>query len=153
MIRDDTGTLRAFYNVCKHRAHELLSGEGKTTRITCPYHAWTYDLTGQLKRAPETENLKNFRLEEICLDSVQVEEFCGFVYVNLDPQASSLAKSSVGLGDEIRHWTPDLEQLTFSKRLSYKIQSNWKNVVDNFLECYHCPTAHKDFCSLVVAAA
>ena len=149
IVRDQAGQLRAFYNVCKHRAHELLQGDGEMTRIMCPYHAWVYDLTGQLRRAPETENLQNFETNDICLDTVQVEEFCGFIYVNLDPDASSLATQSGDLGTEITHWAPDISDLTFGHRLTYDIKSNWKNVVDNFLECYHCPTAHKDFCTLV----
>ncbi|MEM7057919.1 MAG: ring-hydroxylating oxygenase subunit alpha [Pseudomonadota bacterium] len=149
VVRDRDGVLRAFYNVCKHRAHELLKGEGRTTRIMCPYHAWVYDLTGQLRRAPETENLAGFDTKEICLDAVQVEEFCGFIYVNLDPDAAPLAVQSGDLAAEILHWAPDVSQLTFGHRLTYDIRSNWKNVVDNFLECYHCPTAHKDFCTLV----
>lgn len=149
VVRDRAGVLRAFYNVCKHRAHELLSGEGNTTRIMCPYHAWTYGLDGGLVRAPHTENLEGFNPKEICLDAVQVEAFCGFIYVNLDPEATSLAARSGDLETEIKHWAPDIDQLTFGKRLTYDIRSNWKNVVDNFLECYHCPTAHKDFCDLV----
>lgn len=149
VVRGKDGTLRAFYNVCKHRAHELLSGEGQTTRIMCPYHAWVYALDGQLARAPHTENLLDFNPREICLDQVQVEEFCGFVFVNLDPDAASLSSQSGHLETEVRHWAPDVEQLTFGHRLTYDIRSNWKNVVDNFLECYHCPTAHKDFCDLV----
>lgn len=149
VVRDRDGVLRAFWNVCKHRAHELLRGEGQTTRIMCPYHAWTYRLDGQLVRAPETEHLPDFDTAEICLDAVQVEEFCGFVFVNLDPQARPLREVSGNLETEIRHWAPDIEQLTFGHRLTYDIRSNWKNVVDNFLECYHCPTAHKDFCDLV----
>lgn len=149
VVRDKEGKLRAFYNVCKHRAHELLSGEGNTSRIMCPYHAWIYKLDGKLVRAPHTENLENFSTEEICLDAVRVEEFCGFVFVNLDPTAVSLSEQSGNLETEIRHWAPDVDQLTFGHRLTYDIKSNWKNVVDNFLECYHCPTAHKDFCNLV----
>jgi phenylpropionate dioxygenase-like ring-hydroxylating dioxygenase large terminal subunit len=149
VVRDREGVLRAFYNVCKHRAHHLLEGEGQTTRIMCPYHAWTYDLTGRLVRAPHTESLTDFDPKAICLDAVQVEEFCGFVYVNLDPQAAPLAEQSGDLAAEITHWAPDIADLTFGHRLTYDIRSNWKNVVDNFLECYHCPTAHKDFCSLV----
>lgn len=149
VVRGKDGELRAFYNVCKHRAHELLSGEGTTTRIMCPYHAWVYKLDGQLARAPHTENLENFDTGEICLDQVQVEEFCGFVFVNLDPKAKSLSSISGNLETEVRHWAPDVENLTFGHRLTYDIKSNWKNVVDNFLECYHCPTAHKDFCDLV----
>ena len=149
VIRDREGVLRAFYNVCKHRAHELLRGEGETTRIMCPYHAWVYDLTGRLRRAPETENLIDFKIESIRLDEIRVEEFCSFVFVNLDFQAEPLCEQSGDLGTEIRHWAPDLPKLTFAHRLTYDIASNWKNVVDNFLECYHCPTAHKDFCTLV----
>lgn len=149
VVRDRDGILRAFYNVCKHRAHELLSGEGETTRIMCPYHAWVYKLDGQLVRAPETEHLEDFTPRDICLDAVQVEEFAGFVFVNLDPDAEPLSKMSGNLETEIRHWAPDIDKLTFGKRLTYDIKSNWKNVVDNFLECYHCPTAHKDFCDLV----
>jgi choline monooxygenase len=91
----------------------------------------------------------NFNIKDICLDAVQVEEFCGFIYVNLDPQAKSLAGQGGELANEINHWAPDIEKLTFAKRLTYDIKSNWKNVIDNFLECYHCPVAHKDFVSLV----
>ncbi len=149
VVRDKDGVLRAFYNVCKHRAHELLSGDGNTTRIMCPYHAWVYKLDGNLVRAPHTEQLQDFNPKDICLDQVQVEEFCGFVYVNLDPAAQSLAETTGDLATEIKHWAPDIEDLTFAHRLTYDIKSNWKNVVDNFLECYHCPTAHKDFCDLV----
>ncbi len=149
VVRDRDGVLRAFYNVCKHRAHALLTGEGQTTRIMCPYHAWVYRLDGQLVRAPETEGLAEFEPRDICLDQVRVEAFCGFVFVNLDPDAAPLAAQSGNLETEIRHWAPDIDQLTFGHRLTYDIRSNWKNVVDNFLECYHCPTAHKDFCDLV----
>ena len=149
IIRDKQDQLRAFYNVCKHRAMRLYEGEGSTSKIMCPYHAWTYDLSGQLVRAPDTDHLQNFDIRDICLDSVQVEEFCGFIYVNLDSQSGSLAAQSGDLADEINHWAPDVHDLTFAKRLTYDIRSNWKNVIDNFLECYHCHIAHKDFVSLV----
>ena len=149
VIRDQEGVLRAFYNVCKHRAHPVLQGEGVVSRIVCPYHAWRYRLDGQLAGAPHTGALKDFSTSEIRLTPVQVEEFCGFVFVNLDPSAGSLRQASGALETEIRHWAPDVEQLTFAHRLTYDIRSNWKNVVDNFLECYHCPVAHKDFCTLV----
>ena len=149
VVRGADGELRAFYNVCRHRAHELLSGEGRVSRIMCPYHAWTYDLTGRLVRAPHTDGLEGFALNEICLARIQAEEFGGFIYVNLDADARPLAEQTETLGDEVRHWAPDVERLTFAHRLTYDIRSNWKNVVDNFLECYHCPVAHRDFCTLV----
>jgi carnitine monooxygenase subunit len=149
VVRTHNDELKAFYNVCKHRAHELLQDEGTTRSIVCPYHAWTYDLGGGLVAARHTSHLPDFELGEICLDEVQVEEFGGFVYVNLDLTALSLAEQAGDLGQEIAHWVPDIDQLTFAHRLSYTIESNWKNVIDNFLECYHCHVAHKDFVSLV----
>lgn len=148
-IRDQDDELQAFYNVCKHRAHHLLEGEGTTQNIVCPYHAWSYDLTGQLTSARHTKDLVDFDIGSVCLDSVQIEEFGGFIYVNLDPTAAPLAEQSGDLGAEIAHWAPDVAELTHAHRLTYDINSNWKNVVDNFLECYHCHVAHKDFVSLV----
>lgn len=148
-IRDRRGELGAFYNVCKHRAHALVSGAGRAQLITCPYHAWAYGLDGKLRNAPHSEHIKHFDKSDICLTAVRIEEFCGFVFVNLDLDAPPLAAQSEGLGEEIRHWVPDLDRLTFAHRLTFDIKSNWKNVVDNFLECYHCPGAHKAFASLV----
>ncbi|MEL6965129.1 MAG: SRPBCC family protein, partial [Pseudomonadota bacterium] len=98
---------------------------------------------------PGRGGLQDFDRESICLDPIQVDVFCGFVYVNLDGNAPSLVEQSGDLGAEIMDWAPDVERLTFAHRLTYDIKSNWKNVVDNFLECYHCPVAHKDFCTLV----
>ena len=149
VTRNTKGELRAFYNVCKHRGHELLFGEGSTKRITCPYHAWTYDLDGALVVAPRSEHIENFETRDICLDPVQVEVFCHLVFVNLDPDAAPLAAQTGNLGREIMLYAPDLERLTFSTRLTYRIKANWKSVVDNFLECYHCPVAHKGFSSMI----
>ncbi len=149
VTRDAKNELRAFYNVCKHRGHELMQGEGSLSVITCPYHAWTYHLDGKLRSARRSEHLENFNAENICLDSVQVEIFCHLVFINLDASASSLAQQSGNLAEEITNHAPDLGALTYAHSLHYRINANWKSVVDNFLECYHCPVAHKDFCSLV----
>ncbi|MGY1433656.1 aromatic ring-hydroxylating oxygenase subunit alpha [Streptomyces reniochalinae] len=149
VVRDRDGRLRAFYNVCKHRAHELLSGSGTTRTIVCPYHAWTYDLSGSLIGARQSDRMESFDKSAICLDRIQAEEFCGFVYVNLDPAAPPLADQAPDLAEQITERAPDISRLTHAKRLHYDIRSNWKNVVDNFLECYHCHVAHKEFVSLV----
>jgi len=148
-VRGSDGELRCFYNVCKHRAHHLVEGSGTVGNLVCPYHAWSYDLTGQLRSARHTQHLHDFQTGDVCLDQVQVTEFGGFVFVNLDPAAAPLQEQSGGLGAELERWAPDVERLTFAHRLEYTIKSNWKNVVDNFLECYHCHVAHKDFVSLV----
>ncbi|MEV4324649.1 ring-hydroxylating oxygenase subunit alpha [Microbispora rosea] len=149
IVRDRDGSLRAFYNVCKHRAHELLTGSGTTRNIVCPYHAWTYGLDGQLKAARRADKMETFDKNEICLDQVRVEEFGGFVYVNLDPGAAPLAEQAGDLAADIATWAPDVAGLTHAKRLTYDIASNWKSVIDNFLECYHCHIAHKEFVDLV----
>jgi phenylpropionate dioxygenase-like ring-hydroxylating dioxygenase large terminal subunit len=149
VVRDRDGSLRAFYNVCKHRAHELLSGSGTARSIVCPYHAWVYSLDGQLQGARRADRMDTFDKSEICLEQVQVEEFGGFVYVNLDPTSRPLGEQAGDLAAEIERWAPDVAQLTHAKRLTYDVKTNWKNVVDNFLECYHCHIAHKEFVDLV----
>ena len=149
IVRDASGMLHSFSNVCRHRAHHLLKGEGSVRQITCQYHAWTYQLDGRLHLAPHTDDLVDFDPFTICLDALAVEEFGGFIYVNLDPEAAPMAEQAGDLAAEIAHWAPDVERLTFAHRLTYEISSNWKNVIDNFLECYHCLVAHRDFCTLV----
>lgn len=93
--------------------------------------------------------MDDFDKSGICLDQVQVEEFGGFVYVNLDATARPLREQAGDLAAEIDRWAPDVSQLTHAKRLTYDVKTNWKNVVDNFLECYHCHVAHPEFVDLV----
>ncbi len=149
VVRTETDELKAFYNVCKHRAHELLQGEGSTRHITCPYHAWVYKLDGSLYKARRSEHLENFDINKVCLTSVRLETFCHLIFVNLDPEGPSMAAQTGDLEKEITSFAPDIANLTFAHRLTYRVQANWKAVVDNFLECYHCPVAHRDFCSLI----
>ena len=149
IIRDRKGELRAFYNVCKHRGHELLSGFGKTNMIVCPYHAWAYGLDGSLRSARNTDDLPDFQKCDFDLEAVRLEEFCGFVFVNLDPQARPLAEQAGDLEAEIRQYCPRIDELVFAQRDTYRVAANWKVLLDNFLECYHCHPAHKDFVDLV----
>ena len=149
VVRGRDGALRAFYNVCSHRAHELMTGSGTTRNLVCGYHAWTFDLAGDLKAARRADSMAGFDKSEFCLTSVQVEEFGGFVYVNLDATAAPLAQQAGDLAAEIAQWAPDVERLTHVKRLHYDVAANWKNVIDNFLECYHCHIAHPEFVDLV----
>lgn len=134
--------IRAFYNVCSHRAHELLSGTGRTHKIVCPYHAWSYELDGRLRSSKLFTQVEGFDTKEFCLKSVQIEEFLGFVFVNCDPAARPLAEQAAGLDEDVRKYCREPETLKFAGRLTFNIQANWKNVVDNFQECYHCPATH-----------
>ena len=150
VIRNASGTLNAFYNVCQHRGHELLFGAGqKKSAIVCPYHAWTYDFDGALIRARNTERMAGFDRCAFSLKPVRIEVFCGLIFVNLDPDATALYEQAGELEAEIRSFCPDLNAVVFAQRDTYDVASNWKVLVDNFLECYHCDPAHRDFVDLV----
>jgi choline monooxygenase len=149
VIRGKDDKLRAFYNVCQHRAHELVTGSGQAKVLTCPYHAWTYHADGRLRTARGSENLPSFDKDEFCLKPVRVEAMANFVFVNLDPDAPSLKAQSGALESEIRSYCPEIDNLVLARVMTYDIEGNWKNSVDNFLECYHCHVAHSDFCDLV----
>ncbi len=149
VVRDREGQLRAFYNVCQHRGHQLVSGSGHANLIVCPYHAWSYDLDGQLKGARNTDSMEGFKKCDFALKPVQVELFCGLVMINLDPNAAPLTQMAAGLEDEIRQYCPSVDNLVFAQRDTYTVDCNWKVMIDNFLECYHCHTAHRDFVDLV----
>ncbi len=149
VLRDRQGQLRAFYNVCLHRGHELLEGSGNTKTIVCPYHAWCYKLDGDLMSARYSDWMEDFDFADFKLMPVQIEEFCSMVWINLDKDAPSLAEQSGELGNEILSYAPDLAGLKLAHRKTYTLKANWKSVVDNFLECYHCAVAHRDFVTLV----
>jgi phenylpropionate dioxygenase-like ring-hydroxylating dioxygenase large terminal subunit len=148
VVRGQDRVLRAFYNVCPHRAHQLLKGCGKARNaIACPYHAWTFGLDGKLLRARNCENVEAFDASQANLSPVRVEELCGLVYVNLDPGAPSLREAAPGLEEAITARLPNVNRLIRAKahRIPHTTQSNWKAIVDNYLECYHCATAHPGF--------
>ena len=151
VIRDEDGALRGFYNVCRHRAHRLLRGQGRARRIVCPYHAWTYGLRGELLAARKSEQVAGFDRSSICLAPVQVEDFAGLIFVNLEPDAAPLANLVPDLAEDLRERVPDLETLEPAESKGaglLEIRANWKVVVDNYLECYHCSHAHRDFVKL-----
>lgn len=149
VARGRDGELRAFFNVCAHRGHELLEGTGKKNVITCPYHAWAFDWDGRLVNARNSENVTGFNKCDFALKPVRVEVFCGLVMINLDPDAKPFAEEMDGLEAEIRAYLPRVDDLAFAQRDTYDVEANWKTLVDNFLECYHCAPAHRDFVDLV----
>jgi len=143
VIRDGAGQLQAYYNVCRHRGHPLVEGFGKGKKVlTCPYHAWTYSLTGELRRAPGAGKDDHLSCDQISLRKVRVEVFCGFVFVNLDENAESLSSQIPELEAELRSYHPDPGALRFVCETSIEHQCNWKLSVENYNECYHCPTVH-----------
>ena len=142
IIRDQDGRLKAFYNVCRHRGHWLLEGSGHVDVITCPYHAWTYNTDGTLRFARKSTDVPGFDSGKFCLNPVRVEMFCGFVFVNLDPDAAALSEQMPGLEQEMCDYEPAIDELTLVHRKAFVIESNWKNLVDNYNENYHTPVIH-----------
>ena len=149
VIKGDDGELRGFYNVCQHRGHELVRGTGSTRLIVCPYHAWSYRPDGTLVSARNTGTSPGFRACDFSLKPVRVEVFLGMVFVNCDPDAEPFGKMMDGLEEEILGYVPDAGSLVYSDRRQYTVASNWKVIMDNFLECYHCHVAHHDLVDLI----
>lgn len=140
LVRGHDDLVRAFFNVCQHRAHELLKGEGAVSAIRCPYHAWTYDLTGALRQATKAGD--QVRCETVSLTPVRVEELCGFLFVNLDPHAAPLSEVGSQFAEELKRYVPELGSLRKVGTWVEEREANWKLVIENDVECYHCRTAH-----------
>ena len=149
VVRDHDNTLRGFYNVCRHRAHRLLEDTGHVKDITCPYHAWRYGLDGSLKYARNSDRVTGFDATQFCLRGVQVEDFCGIIFVNLDNHAAPLIEQVPQFAEELRDYEPRLDRLQLVYRRQITIESNWKNVVDNYNENYHTPVVHKLLASIL----
>lgn len=150
VIRSNDGVLRSFFNVCMHRGHSLLEGSGTISSfITCPYHAWAYDTDGALKGARMSDRMADFNYDDFELPAVAVEEFCGFIFVNLSTKPSPMAEVYPGLEDRLRAGWDNLEDLERVSEVEFTIAANWKNIGDNLLECYHCHPAHPAFVDLI----
>ena len=143
VLRDRGGELRAFHNVCQHRAHRLVEGTGRFgSAIVCPYHNWSYELSGELRHARHSAEVADFDHGQICLSRVRAELFCGFVFVNLDANARPIMEGREGLNREIRELSPEIENLELAYEREIPLAANWKNSVENYSECYHCPNRH-----------
>ncbi|WP_137818934.1 aromatic ring-hydroxylating dioxygenase subunit alpha [Pseudomonas sp. 2FG] len=146
VVRGRDGVLRAFYNVCPHRGHQLLSGSGKAKNvITCPYHAWTFKLDGELAHARNCDNVVNFDKENSSLVQLKVEEYAGFIFINMNAEAESVEQQLPGFEKRLREACPVIDDLHLAARFVTDTSANWKSIVDNYMECYHCAPAHPGF--------
>ena len=148
LARDNGGVLRGFFNVCRHRGHELLSpGTSAQARvIRCGYHGWTYELDGSLKVAPRFGDVPGFEAAEHSLVPARIEEWRGWVFVN-----------PAGTAPELQEWLGELDELVADyeperartgAEISYDVAANWKLVHENYHECYHCPQIHPQLCKV-----
>jgi choline monooxygenase len=140
IARDAGGELRAFYNVCRHRAGPPATGCGNRKVFRCGYHGWTYGLDGKLISTPEFEGVEDFRMEEFVLAPVRVAAWGGQVFVNLDETAPSLLESLGELPAQAAGF--GWERMKLYQRRDYVMECNWKTYIDNYLEGYHLPSVH-----------
>ena len=149
VLRADAGDLRAFHNTCRHRGSVLCteqSGSFARRRIVCPYHSWTYDLSGQLVATPRRMETPDFRVEDFPLYAVPVRTWGGFIFVNL---ASTSELEVAELDAQLRPY--GMHTLRIGKRIVVDVQANWKLIAENFSECFHCPPVHPELCRVVTA--
>jgi phenylpropionate dioxygenase-like ring-hydroxylating dioxygenase large terminal subunit len=139
VVRAEDG-LRAFLNVCRHRGSLLVDGEGTGRSVQCPYHAWTYDLDGSLRAAPRSDREPGFESEGLSLVKMRLETWGPFLFVNPDDEAPPLADTLGPVTDLV-----PVDDLVFHVRDDSELEANWKIACENYLECYHCPVAHKGF--------
>ncbi|MBN9417069.1 MAG: aromatic ring-hydroxylating dioxygenase subunit alpha [Candidatus Eremiobacteraeota bacterium] len=133
------GSLRAFYNVCRHHAALVAQGEGCAAKLTCPYHGWTYDLDGRLRSAPRLGAVKEFQRELYGLRPIALEVWGPWVWLNFGPEPAPLLTQLEPLAGRV-----SLDGLRYVCTRSYDIECNWKVYVDNYLDGgYHVEVAHQ----------
>jgi len=140
IIRDKQGTLRAFSNVCRHRAGPIAIGSGCKNVMRCQYHGWTYTLDGKLIGTPDVEGVEFFDRSTMGMVPLCLETWGDLIFVNFDKDAQSLATVLGEIPNQARGF--DFENLKLAERRNYVIDCNWKVYVDNYLEGYHIPIAH-----------
>lgn len=141
VVRGEDGVLRAFFNVCRHRAAPLLNEPcGTATKLRCRYHGWTYDLAGKLRGTPEFDGVQEFNKDDNGLVPMAVAVWGPFVWVHLDPPKQSVEEYLAPLPT----WSVGrLAGLEFATRVEYELGCNWKVYVDNYLDGgYHVNTVH-----------
>jgi choline monooxygenase len=141
LVRGDDGVLRAFANVCRHRAGPIALGSGRGARMLhCRYHGWIYGLDGCLKRAPEMQDAAGFDPGGIRLPLLGVAEWLGLVFVSLAPDSVPFSEVVDGIAERI---TPaDFAPMRHAHSRHYDVACNWKVYVDNYVEGYHLPYVH-----------
>jgi phenylpropionate dioxygenase-like ring-hydroxylating dioxygenase large terminal subunit len=149
VVRDREDEIRAFLNVCRHRGSLVCEGSGRRETLQCPYHAWTYGLDGRLITAPRAKREGGIDESALGLVPLRLDTWGPLLFVNPDRDASPLEDFLDGLPERIAEAGIDLYALRFLQRSESELECNWKVSAENFLECYHCPTAHPGFSAVM----
>ncbi|TDW29444.1 aromatic ring-hydroxylating oxygenase subunit alpha [Cryobacterium psychrophilum] len=149
--RNRKGEPRAFFNVCRHRGMQVCSGEDSDGQrnFRCGYHAWTYDLDGKLIAAPNLTRMPDLDRQDYGLKRVHVREWLGYLWVCVADEAPSFEETVLGevvdrLGEVSNLDRYAVDTLVVGKRIVYNVKANWKLIIENFMECYHCATIHPE---------
>lgn len=142
ITRNDAGAISAMFNVCRHRGTRICESPCGTFpgSIQCPYHAWTYDLSGRLIGAPHMDDVEGFDRRDYPLKPVACELWDGHIFINLSATPRPLNEQLGALVERFRPW--GMEELRRVHRSVYDVQANWKLIVQNYNECLHCPVLH-----------
>ncbi len=140
VVRDKHGTLRAFSNVCRHRAGPIALGSGCKNVLRCQYHGWTYTLDGRLIGTPDVDGVEFFDRSTMGMVPLRCEVWGRFIFVSFDLNAQPLSAFLGEIPEKARGF--QFKGLEFAERRDYVINCNWKVYVDNYLEGYHIPIAH-----------
>ena len=152
LVCDESGVLRAFNNVCRHRGSELVKSATTEEQygtfkagIRCPYHSWNYRLNGELHSTPHVN------VDKSCmgLHQVGVDTWGGYAFIRVLPGEQSLAEMLGEVPDRIRRYP--MAELRTGHRIEYSVAANWKVILENYNECYHCAGVHPELCSIVPA--
>jgi glycine betaine catabolism A len=148
LSRDEDGVLHAFANTCRHRGHELLARGTSAQRraIVCPYHSWTYALSGRLRAAAGFKGEPGFDDTAWGLVELPVTEWHGLIFVDGSASAAPLADAVAGFAEIVAPYEP--ERLVVAARHVYDAAANWKILTENYHECYHCPMIHPQLCKV-----
>lgn len=142
ICRDGDGQLNAFANVCQHRGVEIIQGQGNAQKFTCPYHAWTYTLDGRLAGAPHSREVQGYDFRSCRLPRLRLESWAGYLFVNFDPDARSLADY---LGDDrVQECAGFLraEETRIADEYTFEVECNWKFIPENLMDMYHVGVIH-----------
>lgn len=144
VVRNNRNALRALYNVCRHRGTRICTTAAGTFggTIQCPYHAWTYDLEGNLVGAPQMDAAPGFCKDDWPLRAAALEEWDGHVFLNLAPASAPLSSQLEGLPRTFHPW--GMADLRRGARVIYDVAANWKLIIQNYSECLHCPVIHPE---------
>ncbi len=153
LIRGDDGEVRALYNVCRHRGFRMCdpTKSAHTKRILCPYHAWQYDRGGELLHAPKHGDGEAFAYADFGLHEAAVEVWQGFIFIHLSDQPLPSIREALKDADESMS-TLQPERMKIARTISYECNANWKLLVENELECYHCASSHPELCQTLSLA-